>query len=173
MHYILNRSGDKQMLWVKRGVLVVLVTVFYFLAFRRLRVLINTHWTYPTALSLAKKQTDIVIKHKNLVSIQILFPKKIITPHKFNYKIAFGGYLLLSVIFISGLGLEARWILWLLVVHSIIFIFETGMLLGGLSYCRYLLDGVELLNRYLSPAFSFGIVALAWYMKKDDVTIKM
>ena len=153
---------------IKRSFLLIGLIVFYFLAWRPFRSLVIQHWIYPATYAIVNGQKGITIKKSNSVSFLVVQAKKTGHPQKRMYKMAFGGYMLLSIIFLAGLGLDARWVILLFFFQAVFFVLETGMLLGGLYGWRFLFWGMDLLNLYLLPAFSFGIVAIVWYSEKQN-----
>ena len=153
---------------VRRFIVIVIIIAFYFIVIRPIRSLIIRRLIYPTVKTVAPKNSGFKVSFYNKVTIQLLTDNFEGKPKEYMYKIVFGGFLLLSAIFLVGLNIGWKWLGWVFGFHCVIFILETGMLFGGLGGFYFLLSCIKLLNQYIVPAFSFGIVAFAWYQRKNE-----
>ena len=153
---------------IKRSLLIIIFIAIYFVLIRPLRAAVIKHLIYPNTIE-TLKPTFSKITIDNSVAMGILIKRSHNSFKKIIYKVPFGGFLLLSTIFIVGLGLEWKWIKWLVVIHGLFFLIETLLLFGGLYVLGYLFYGLTLINVYLIPPVSFGIVAFAWYAKKQEL----
>lgn len=151
---------------IKQAALILIVLGFYVLVIHRLRAAVVQGWLYPEIALMGKTQNNIKVSLYNPVSIKILLNKEFGHSQTFTYKIPFGLYLVLAVIFFIITEADWIWLMWLFLLHLICFVIETWLLFGGIHGLNFLIEGMDLVNRYLIPAFSFGVVAVAWYSKK-------
>ncbi|HKJ30318.1 MAG TPA: hypothetical protein VKA34_00755 [Balneolales bacterium] len=152
---------------IKRIALIVLLLPIYFFAIRPIRAAIIEYWIYPETTSIVISKKDFRITKIRSVTIRIDKKDK---NKKYgeitSFKVPFGVYFIFSLIIIVGLDIRWRWMLGISTYHLIIFLIGYGLLIVGLQETYILLKFISLLNSYLLPAFSFGIVAFAWFNEK-------